>query len=177
MKKTLAIVAVAAMATVSAMAQGTLLFATFGGTNNYQILLPGTGTPATATDGVLADLFYGSVGSGVTNDLGLAVSIQGAGIFTATATGNQNPVTIPTIAANANAFVMMRAWKGGTSYANATFRAQSPIYPLQLGGGTTPPANIPFGPGTLLLVAVPEPGTLALAALGLGGLLLIRRRK
>jgi MYXO-CTERM domain-containing protein len=45
-----------------------------------------------------------------------------------------------------------------------------------LGGGTTTPPNLQLGTSPLL-VNVPEPTTLALGALGLGALLLIRRRK
>jgi len=45
-----------------------------------------------------------------------------------------------------------------------------------LGGGTVTPPNLPIGT-TALTVTVPEPATLALGALGLGALLVIRRRK
>jgi len=45
-----------------------------------------------------------------------------------------------------------------------------------LGGGTVVPPNLPMGTSPLV-VPVPEPATLALGALGLGAMLMIRRRK
>lgn len=48
-----------------------------------------------------------------------------------------------------------------------------------LGGGTTTPPNLQLGTSPLVVntAVIPEPTTLALGALGLGALLLIRRRK
>jgi hypothetical protein len=52
-------------------------------------------------------------------------------------------------------------------------------FTVTLGGGTVVPPNLALGTSPLVvnLAAVPEPTTLALGALGLGALLMIRRRK
>jgi hypothetical protein len=178
MKKLLAIAALGAIAATSALAQGTLTFANFGGGNNYPVMLPGGGA-AGAADGVLVDLYYGTASDSL-QSLGLQVNIQGNGLFTASATGNQNPVSLPSIAPGSAAFVQMVAWQGGPSYAGATIsKAASPVWNIAaLGGGTIPTPNIPMGAGSLQLVnVIPEPSSIALAALGLGGLLFLRRRK
>jgi len=46
-----------------------------------------------------------------------------------------------------------------------------------LGGGTVIPPNLQMGTSPLVVGTVPEPTTLALGALGLGALLMMRRRK
>jgi hypothetical protein len=46
-----------------------------------------------------------------------------------------------------------------------------------LGGGTVVPPNLAMGTSPLTVTIVPEPTTLALGALGLGAMLMIRRRK
>lgn len=51
-----------------------------------------------------------------------------------------------------------------------------PYTVANLGGGTVIPPNLQMGT-TPLVVGVPEPTTLALGALGLGALLMMRRRK
>jgi len=50
-------------------------------------------------------------------------------------------------------------------------------YNVTLGGDTITPPNLQLGTSPLIVTAIPEPTTLALGALGLGALLLMRRRK
>jgi hypothetical protein len=84
-------------------------------------------------------------------------------------------VDVPTIAPGLKATVVMRVFDSS----NTKVGESSPIT-ITLGGGTLPPANleglqaftVTSGAGPI----VPEPSTIALAALGVGALLLRRRK-
>jgi len=82
-------------------------------------------------------------------------------------------VDVPGIAPGLNATVVMRVFDS----ANAQVGQSTPIS-ITLGGGTLPPANLTgmqaFTVGGV--VVIPEPSTIALAALGVGALLLRRRK-
>jgi len=68
----------------------------------------------------------------------------------------------------------------GATYATATHRVSVDVVTPGLGGGTTPPGTILQGTTPFKgaqLTVVPEPSTYALAALGLGGLFFVSRRK
>lgn len=77
--------------------------------------------------------------------------------------------------------IIIRTWDNstGSSYAAATSKAEAIVTLTGLGGGAIPPPGL----GTagnftgLQLSAIPEPSTVALAALGLVGLLFVARRK
>lgn len=76
----------------------------------------------------------------------------------------------------------VRAWDtqsevGGTGYAFAGIRGQSPTLSLSgpLGGGLTTPPN--WVGQSFSLTAVPEPSSMALAGIGAASLLIFRRRK
>lgn len=88
---------------------------------------------------------------------------------TATA-GFLTPVdpVVPGVAPGANASIVLRVMGPGG------LTTDFGPYNLSLGGGVITPPNLPLGASPLV---VPEPTTLALGALGLGALLLIRRRK
>jgi hypothetical protein len=84
-------------------------------------------------------------------------------------------VDVPGIAPGLKATVVMRVFDSG----NAQVGQSAPIS-ITLGGGTLPPANLEglqaftvTGGGTPV---IPEPSTIALAALGVGALLLRRRK-
>jgi hypothetical protein len=78
--------------------------------------------------------------------------------------------TVPGVAIGANASVLVRVnGPGGFTQDFGPYTVNG------LGGGTATPPNLQLG--TSPLVLVPEPTTLALGALGLGALLLMRRRK
>jgi len=64
----------------------------------------------------------------------------------------------------------------GTSFATSSIRGASQNFSVTLGGGTLPPALMTGLNGGFQLVNVPEPSTIALGIIGLGALL-IRRRK
>lgn len=95
-----------------------------------------------------------------------------AGLF------NASGMSVPFIAPGAGAEMMVRAWDvtSGATYASALYKGDVTFTVAALGGAGTPPSL----PATLAnftsFTLVPEPSTYALAALGLGSLLLFRRK-
>lgn len=79
---------------------------------------------------------------------------------------------VPGVAAGAAASIVLRVMGPNVLGGSQDFGP----FNVTLGGGVNPPPNLPMG-GAPLIVVIPEPSTLALGALGLGALFLIRRRK
>jgi hypothetical protein len=81
------------------------------------------------------------------------------------------------------AAVQIRAWQGaaGSTFEQASKRGISPTLTLATGNVPDASTGIPSPPANLVGLQgfdlVPEPSTIALAVLGLGSLLLFRRRK
>jgi len=90
-------------------------------------------------------------------------------------------VTVPNAAPGSTIFFQMRAWdtRTGASYDTATSRGQSQVVQSGPLGGIGPDGPI-LAPNTVgwtsFSLAVPEPSVIALGALGLGALLLRRRK-
>jgi len=169
MKKSILAIGLVALS-LSAFAQGT-----FNGKNSGSTspLLAADGTKLSVATGRFEILAGNTLLSTAKNTL-TAAGIFGAGVL-----------TVPNVAAGGTASITVRAWDtafgatydaavaGGKGFASSTFDV------VGLGGGlATPPAMDNFKGLTLSAgSAVPEPTTVALAALGLGGLLLVSRRK
>lgn len=81
---------------------------------------------------------------------------------------NQVSPIVPGVASGSPASIVLRVMGPGG------FTQDFGPYNVTLGGGINPPPNLALGSTPLV---VPEPTTLALGALGIGALLLIRRRK
>lgn len=184
MKKTL-ITAACVVATLSAMAQGTVNF------NNSPAAIGGTGAPVFNIDGVtklgsafVAQLYAGPVGGSLA-PVGVFLPFRdGAGAGFINSTGADTSRTIPGIAAGTPADVQIRAWatSGGATYeaavASGALYGFSPILSLGATGGAGEPPGLPvnlIGLQSFNLV-VPEPSTIALGLLGAAALLLRRRK-
>jgi len=94
-----------------------------------------------------------------------------------------NGLIVPNVATGGSADITVRAWDvtTGATYDAATTRGSVAVSVTSLGGGTTPPAtfagNSNFTGLQLQGTVVPEPTTVALAALGVAGLFVAARRK
>ena len=170
MKKLILAVA-AVMVSVAAFAQGVVVF-----NNRVAGVVDARVTFADGSGGVgagyTAQLFGGADAANLT-------ALNPATSFRTSSTAAQGyvnsvDVTVPGIAPGNKATLVMRVFDS----ANAQVGASGQIT-ITLGGGTLPPSNLeglqPFtvtGAG----VVVPEPSTIVLAALGVGALLLRRRK-
>lgn len=157
------------------------------GTTDYSGRTPLAGT------GFTAQLWYGTVGMADAN-LVLAnsatttfrTSATTVGAFNFTTASLDNPALLIPGGAGSRAQLQVRAWdnKNGavTSWSAvlsdptvARGYSTSFVIPFDLGAGTTPIPNI-IGMQSFGLFTVPEPSLIALGALGLGALLLRRRK-
>jgi len=89
-------------------------------------------------------------------------------------------MTIPGSTVGSPVSVVLRAWDSstGSTYANALERASVTVTFPAVGGATAPSNFVLASNFTgLTLQVVPEPSTMALAALGVAGLFFVARRK
>jgi hypothetical protein len=160
--------------TASALAQGTLgavnlnnNFTPPGGTTRAYVLAE-DGSRLTAAVGMVEvlDSTGAVIKSGAISSL--------AGVFSFGVTD------IPGTTAGGNGSIIIRAWDKttGATFAEATSKGVSPIVTLTgLGGGTIPAPTLGAIGNFTGLQLVPEPSTVALAALGVLGLIFVARRK
>jgi len=158
---------------VSAFGQGQVNF------NNY---VPGATPPVNAP----IEYYPGGPGAGSVHGMKAQLFLVGAGnartavgdttTFRTSPPGAQyyiNGITVvvPGIEPGQSATFVLRAYNG-TTYESSTRYGQTAPVTITLGGGTSVPADLTGLKG--FWVALPEPSTMVLAALG-GGLFLMRR--
>lgn len=176
MKKTLLTVALVAMAAVSSYAQGTLAFGNSALTRVTVTDESGTKRNATAADGLAISVWFGPAGSaadaltqvGAAASIGstAGVMINAPSVFAIPGTEPNQVVSVQIRASNA------QGWSGQTKVAQVTLgQTAGPGAVIWQTSDTNPSRFTPLN------VVVPEPSTIALGALGLGSLLLFRRRK
>jgi hypothetical protein len=167
MKKSILAIGLVALS-LSAFAQGS-----FNGKNTSATLLNGAdGLKLSKVTGRVEILFGGAVVNTAKNTL------AADGIFSLG--------TLTVGGSSATASITVRAWDtvlGGATYADAVASNRgfaSSTFDVALASGANPPAGLDNFKGLTLsagTVVIPEPTTIALAALGLGGLLFVSRRK
>jgi len=178
--KRLLLVAACIVATVGALAQGTVNFAN-------KVTAAGIDAPVLNVDGTklagadyLAQLYAGTT-AGSLSAVGTAVPFKVNGYFAG------GPTVIPGIAGGATAILQVRAWAaaGGTTYEAALAAGKaagmSTEFGVALGNPTAEPPTVPadlkgLTGFSLTAAAIPEPTTIALGALAAGALLLFRRK-
>jgi len=179
MKKSLLTLAFVAMATVSSFAQGTInpLNGPLAGTKVW-VDVNNDGVKdrlAEAADGITFSIFFGAAGSD-------AATLAQGGTMTISTTSPGVLAGLPTL------FALSGAGEGGTVVslkivAGGNGRGDTGVKQVTLAPAAGPGTGLwsstastaKFLPLTVTLV--PEPSTIALGVLGLGSLLLFRRRK
>jgi PEP-CTERM motif len=170
MKKSL-LIAGLLISGVSAFAQGTVVVGNTGTTLVKDV----DGSALNKANGLVDVIFNGTIIS-AGGEAGVAFKANG-GFSVGT-------LAIPGVASGP-VTITLQFWDKttGATYASATHKVSVDVVTPGLGGGTTPPGTIlqgatPFKGAQLQVVTiVPEPSTYALAALGLGGLFFVSRRK
>jgi hypothetical protein len=182
MKKLILTVALS-VACVSAFAQGQLNFANFGAGANAPIF-DTDGTTKLAGAAFQADLYWGAgtvTDSSLLTALGAPANFASSGYFlggSRTITGQPGGSTITG---------QVRVWDtaSGSSWAQASTVqgakvGESVLFSIALTAPPTTPNTLTGLNGnsfSLRVVNIPEPSTLALAGIGLAGMLVLRRRK
>jgi len=161
---------VAAAASVSA--QGTFTASTATGSKPRITV---AGVNALPTDNVFVQILVNGVSA--VDPFALTLSGANAGLF------SKGVVTVAGTPGGSTANITIRAWDKdtGADYASALSKAEQTLSNFVLGGAVDangiaglPNSIVPAFTG--LNLVVPEPSTYALAALGLGGLLFLRRK-
>jgi len=175
MKKILATLAALMITAVTYGQNGQVNFSTKVGTEvDAQIKMPDGSAPgAVAGNPFTAQLLYinGTSTTPVIPTVGFRATPVGVAQFY---TLNGGAVDVPGTTSGQLVTLRLVAFNGG-SFATSTVRGQSTDFTVTLGGGLVTPPNL-AGLTGFTLVNVPEPSTIALGVLGLGALL-IRRRK
>jgi hypothetical protein len=186
--KKLLLVAACIVASVGALAQGTILFNNVSAGAVAGKITDSDGTTGLAGAAFMAQLYAGADANSLA-PVGVALTFRtGAAAGFVDTTSGDATVAIPGVASGTVANVLqVRAWaaSGGSTYAAAVaagaHAGESAIFASggPLGGGGSPPATpaslANFKGFSLAFTAVPEPSTIALGVLGVAGLLMRRR--
>lgn len=179
--KKLILVAVTSLLSLSAFAQGTV---NFNNSASSLVIDPRTGAAAASGGGFTVALYWGVLG---TTDANALVQIGATGLINPTP-GRYSAGTRTTGNATApgqSAVFQVRAWEtsGGSTYEQAVasgtaYYGSSALFTSATGGAGSPPsAAVSLSATVPGFTLVPEPSTFALGALGIGALLMVRRRK
>lgn len=179
MKKSI-LTALVASAAVGAFAQGTVVFSNLTGLSPGQPIFNTDGTTK-LTSAYEGQVYESATAGGTFTAVGNIVSVTGT---TGYILGGSE--VLAGVAGGANVFIEIRAWKTseGSSYeaalANPNETGTGVSIPVAYStgnpGGSPPTAAGPLTGFKSFQLVIPEPSTIALGALGLGALL-IRRRK
>ncbi|MGA2247214.1 MAG: PEP-CTERM sorting domain-containing protein [Verrucomicrobiota bacterium] len=96
--------------------------------------------------------------------------------------GPDTAASVPGTAASGTVYLDLYAWEGNTfstydaAFAGGDYCGSSGVFSQSSGGGANPPPAL-WGLPDVVVGGIPEPGTLALTALGGASLLLFRFRK
>jgi hypothetical protein len=176
--KKLIIVVASLMVAVGAYGQGQFFFSnrdtTAGVTARF--VLPnetGTGTASGVGTDFTVQLLGGPKGTAVDQLKPLdpsSTTFRGAANTALAGYVTPVTVTVPGVDVNGSADILVKVTGPGYAFSKV-------VNVPSLGGGSITPPTIPLGATTLALTPVPEPTVLALGALGLGAMMMIRRRK
>lgn len=199
MKRLTLLTAAFALSSFGAFAQGTITFANVVTLNPIPYVVWGTsagagnvaGTRIPAAADVKVGLYYNNALVGAP----VAIGKSSTGTINAAFDGRFNGpgLTIPGLAAGQSGSFIVKAWSGNfatyeaAAAGGAAYGGVSAAFSNPTGGVPDPVTQVPGLPAPLsgftsplsvnTLAVIPEPSTLALAGLGLGALLMIRRRK
>ena len=161
-------------AAASVSAQGTFSASSATGTKPRITL---NGNNAVAADNIYVQILVN--GAATIDPFALTLAGANAGLF------SKGTVTVAGVAGGKSADITIRAWDKdtGADFASATTKASTVLSGFVLGGAVDangiaglPNSIFPAFTGLALITVTPEPSTYALAALGLGGLLFLRRK-
>jgi len=185
MKKSLLTLALVALTTVASYAQGTIAFGNSALTR-VQVIVPGTpARNALTSDNLMVGAFFGPAGAAA-DALALAPGTASIGTTAGVMVNAPSVFGLPGTEGGQVVSLQIRAWdasKGADGWRTGVY-GQTAVAQVTL-GPTAGPGTVIWqtATGTFttrftpLIVTIPEPSTIALAVLGLGSLLLFRRRK
>jgi hypothetical protein len=182
MKKHLLTLALVAMTTVAAYSQGTIAFGNSALTRVQLVQLDGTTRNALASDNLKIGVFFGQAGASA-DALTQAPGEAGIGSTAGVMANAPSVFALPGTEPGQIVSLQIRAWDDAGTVDRERSRTdvrQVTLAPTagpgaviwQTATGTNPNRFTP-----LVVHLVPEPSTIALGVLGLGSLLLFRRRK
>jgi len=183
MKKLLIIAALTVVVGVQTYAQGTIDFRNrITGTLDVPVFAVGGARLGDAS--FVAQLYFSATQGGVYAPVTGAPAVfrtgTGAGYWNA---GADSTRTLAGIVGGTTAWLQVRVWNLAlqptyeAALAAGGVRGFSDPFSVATGGGGVPPGSPAFMTAMTSFTLVPEPSTIALGALGLAGLLFIRRRK
>jgi len=175
MKKQLLTIALVAMTAVASYAQGTIAFGNSALTRVKLDMRDGSAARnATTADGITVGVWYGSSADSLQQAPGTATIGTTDGVLA----GAASVYALPGTEAGQTVSMQIRAWND-SGWAGQTDVRQVTLGPTAGPGGVIwqTASGLNANRFTPLVVVVPEPSTIALGVLGLGSLLLFRRRK